>query len=214
MDWTVPFWVPKIFPPFVVHKKTTQYKYPALVGAGKKPYWMRKVTGTFVHEQTTCKLSWKLLSKVPLKRKVKQIEPCMGGHYLLPGNYWVPSPTSASSSAPVNNIVSCGCRSVVSGGIVGLIQCCLLWMESGRCMVALFVACTVVPLLWPPPQIGTLRRVWHDCHPHFVQYGAATMVSVWHGWVDGLIVGLIGWVAKAMLRSGHPRVRPLDFTIP
>ena len=122
------FGFPKSLHHLLSTRKPHNAKYLALVIASKKPY---KVTVTFVHKQTTCKLSWKSLSKVPLKCKLKQIEPWTGGHYLLPGNYWVPSPTSASSSAPVNNIVSCGCRSVVSGGIVGLIQCCLLWTESG-----------------------------------------------------------------------------------
>ena len=111
----------------------------------------------------------------------------------------------------VDNIVSLRCHSsVVSGiGIVGLIQCCyLLLMDRVGCIVlALFVPCTL-PLLWPPPQIGTLRHVWHHCHRHFMQYGATVTVLVLHGSVRGLLLVLLGEWRRPSAGQAPPSMSP------
>ena len=110
--------------------------------------------------------------------------------------YWVPSPASAWPGQQYR-------RSVVSG-IVRWPHPVLPAMDTVGCLIRPLHS-TPSPLLWPPPQIGTLHRVWHDCHRN--SSGVARCGAE-------LIVGLIGWVAKAMRRSGHPRVCPPDFTIP
>ena len=81
-------------------------------------------------------------------------------------------------------------------------------MDRVGCIVlALFVPCTL-PLLWPPPQIGTLRHVWHHCHRHFVQYATTVTVLAWHGSVRGLLLVLLGEWRRPSAGQAPPSMSP------
>lgn len=51
----------------------------------------------------------------------------------------------------------------------------------------------------PPPLIGVVSQVWHDCRRFVLLHGRTVAFAT-----DGLIVGLIGWAVKAMRRSDQP----------
>ena len=51
----------------------------------------------------------------------------------------------------------------------------------------------------PPPLIGVVSQVWHDCRRFVLLHGRTVAFAT-----DGLIVGLIGWAVKATRRSDQP----------
>ena len=112
----------------------------------------------------------------------------------------------------VDNIVSLRCRSVVSGkGIVGLIHPVLLPPIDGQSRV--YRTCLIRPLHTtptmaptpdrnPPPRMAPLSPSFCAVCYYYNSSGVARFSA-------GLIVGLIGWVAKAIRRSGTPQYVPL-----